>query len=87
MRLLGYSGLRIRDAVTLSHDRIQKRQAFPLHRENRDICFLPFSPFVIEVLNAIPENTFFLDRTVNAQNGSGDLAGKSNAALYLGWSS
>jgi len=49
--------------------------------------FCPLLPFVIEVLNAIPENTFFLDRTVNAQNGSGDLAGKSNAALYLGWSS
>ena len=49
--------------------------------------FSPLPPFVIEVLNAIPENTFFLDRTVNAQNGSGDLAGKSNAALYLGWSS
>jgi len=36
--------------------------------------FCPLLPFVIEVLNAIPENTFFLDRTVNAQNDSGDQA-------------
>jgi len=57
--LLRYSGLRIRDAASLSRDRIQNDKLFLYTAKTGTPVFCPLPPFVIEALNAIPESTYF----------------------------
>jgi hypothetical protein len=57
--LLLYSGLRIRDAATLSRNRIQGDKLFLYTAKTGTPVYCPLPPFVIEALNAIPESTYF----------------------------
>ena len=57
--LLRYSGLRIRDAVTLSRNRIQDGKLFLYTAKTGTAVYCPLPPFVIEALNAIPPSTYF----------------------------
>lgn len=52
--LLRYSGLRIRDAVTLSKDRIAGDKLFLYTAKTGTPVYCPLPPFVIEALNAAP---------------------------------
>src|SRR5256886_17223091 len=54
-----YSGLRIRDAATLSRNRIQGDKLFLYTAKTGTPVYCPLPPVVIEALNAIPENTYF----------------------------
>jgi len=57
--LLRYSGLRIRDAATLSRNRIQVDKLFLYTAKTGTPVYCPLPPFVMEALNAIPESTYF----------------------------
>jgi integrase/recombinase XerD len=57
--LLRYSGLRIRDAATLSRNRIQGDKLFLYTAKTGTPVYCPLPPFVMEALNAIPESTYF----------------------------
>jgi len=57
--LLRYSGLRIRDAATLSRNRIQGDKLFLYTAKTGTPVYCPLPPFVIDALNAIPESTYF----------------------------
>ena len=57
--LLRYSGLRIRDAVTLSRNRIQADKLFLYTAKTGTDVYCPLPPFVIEALNAIPTSTYY----------------------------
>jgi integrase len=58
--LLRYSGLRIRDAVTLSRDRIRDGKLFLLTAKTGTAVWCPLPECVIEALKAIPgERIFF----------------------------
>jgi integrase/recombinase XerD len=57
--LLRYSGLRIRDAATLSRDRIQNDKLFLYTAKTGTPVYCPLPPFVVEALKAIPESTYF----------------------------
>ena len=57
--LLRYSGLRIRDAVTLSRNRIQGDKLFLYTAKTGTAVYCPLPPFVIEALKAIPATTYF----------------------------
>ena len=57
--LLRYSGLRIRDAVTLSLNRIQNGKLFLYTAKTGTAVYCPLPPFVIEALNAILSSTYF----------------------------
>ena len=57
--LLRYSGLRIRDAVTLGRNRIQGDKLFLYTAKTGTAVYCPLPPFVMEALNAIPTSTYF----------------------------
>jgi integrase/recombinase XerD len=57
--LLRYSGLRIRDAVTLSRNRIQGDKLFLYTAKTGTAVYCPLPPFVIEALNEVPASTYF----------------------------
>jgi len=52
--LLRYSGLRIRDAVSLSRERIAEDKLLLRTMKTGTIVWLPLPPAVIEALSAIP---------------------------------
>ena len=57
--LLRYSGLRIRDAVTLSRNRIQDDKLFLYTAKTGTAVYCPLPPFVVKALDAIPASTYF----------------------------
>ena len=57
--LLRYSGLRIRDAATLSRNRIQGDKLFLYTAKTGTPVYCPLPPVVIEALDAIPESAYF----------------------------
>src|SRR5262249_25540283 len=57
--LLRYSGLRIRDAVTLSQDRIHDGKLFLYTAKTGTAVWCPLPPAVIEALQAIPALPYF----------------------------
>jgi hypothetical protein len=57
--LLRYSGLRIRDAVTLSRNLIQDDKFFLYTAKTGTAVYCPFPPFVVEALAAIPASAHF----------------------------
>jgi integrase len=57
--LLRYSGLRIRDAVTLERERITNGKLFLYQAKTGTAVFCPLPPFVVEVLEALPREQFF----------------------------
>ena len=61
MILLGelYSGLRIRDAITLSRNRIQDDKLFLYTAKTGTAVYCPLPPFVVKALDAIPASTYF----------------------------
>ncbi|HEV2196056.1 MAG TPA: tyrosine-type recombinase/integrase [Candidatus Acidoferrum sp.] len=64
--LLRYSGLRIRDAATLSRNRIQRDKLFLYTAKTGTPVYCPLPPFVMEALNAIPERTAYFFWTGNS---------------------
>jgi len=54
--MLRYSGLRIRDAVTLPRDRVQGDKLFLFTAKTGTLVYCPLPPFVILALAAIPAN-------------------------------
>ncbi len=58
--LLRYSGLRIRDAVTLSRDRIRDGKLHLTTAKTGTVVWCPLPPFVIEALEAIQGNGSFM---------------------------
>src|SRR5205814_8097662 len=56
---LRYSGLRIRDAVTLSRNRIQDHKLFLYTAKTGTAVYCPLPPFVVKALDAIPASTYF----------------------------
>jgi site-specific recombinase XerD len=57
--LLTYSGLRIRDAVTLPRNRIQADKLFLFTAKTGTPVYCPLPPIVVNALNAIPDSTYF----------------------------
>src|SRR5713101_5194584 len=57
--LLRYSGLRIRDAVTLSRNLIQDDKLFLYTAKTGTAVYCPLPPFVVEALSAIPASAYF----------------------------
>ena len=57
--LLRYSGLRIRDAVTLSRNRIQDDKLFLYTAKTGTAVYCPLPPFVVKALDVIPASTYF----------------------------
>jgi len=57
--LLRYSGLRIRDAITLSRNRIQDDKLFLYTAKTGTAVYCPLPPFVVKALDAIPASTYF----------------------------
>ena len=64
--LLRYRGLRIRDAATLSRNRIQGDKLFLYTAKTGTPVYCPLPPFVVEALNAIPERTAYFFWTGNS---------------------
>ncbi|MGB8848082.1 MAG: site-specific integrase, partial [Candidatus Acidiferrales bacterium] len=54
--LLRYSGLRIRDAVTLSRERISDDKLFLTTAKTGTVVWCPLPPFVLEALEAVTGN-------------------------------
>lgn len=57
--LLRYSGLRIRDAVTLERGRITDGKLFLYQAKTGTAVYCPLPPFVVEVLEALPGEKYF----------------------------
>ncbi len=57
--LLRYSGLRIRDAVTLGRNRIQGDKLFLYTAKTGTAVYCPLPPVVVNALNAIPESSYY----------------------------
>jgi integrase len=64
--LLRYSGLRIRDAATLSRSRIQGDKLFLFTAKTGTPVYCPLPPFLIDALNVIPERTAYFFWTGNS---------------------
>ena len=83
-----YSGLRIRDAATLSRNRIQGDKLFLHTAKTGTAVYCPMPPFVIEALNAIPENTaYFSGLEIQRQKTAAGVWQEVEAAVYFGRSS
>src|SRR6516162_1668068 len=83
-----YSGLRIRDAATLSRNRIQGDKLFLHTAKTGTAVYCPVPPFVIEALNAIPENTaYFSGLEIQRQKTAAGVWQEVEAAVYFGRSS
>jgi integrase/recombinase XerD len=71
--LLRYSGLRIRDAVTLSRDRIRDGKLFLYTAKTGTAVWCPLPPSLTEALEAVPgEPYFFWTGTSNPKSCVGD---------------
>lgn len=57
--LLQYSGLRIRDAVTLPRNRVQGDKLFLFTAKTGTAVYCPLPPVVMTALNAIPGSTYY----------------------------
>ena len=57
--LLRYSGLRIRDAVTLSRKRVQNDKLFLYTAKTGTAVYCPLPSFVVQALAAIPASEYF----------------------------
>ena len=57
--LLRYSGLRIRDAVTLARNRIQADKLFLFTAKTGTAVYCPLPPIVMSALHAIPASTYY----------------------------
>ena len=57
--LLRYSGLRIRDAVTLERGRITDGKLFLYQAKTGTAVYCPLPPFVVELLEALPGKKYF----------------------------
>jgi len=57
--LLRHSGLRIRDAVTLSRDRVTNEKLFLYTAKTGTAVYCPLPPFVVQALDVIPASTYF----------------------------
>ncbi len=76
MLLLRYSGLRIRDAVTLPRNRVQGDKLFLFTAKTGTPVYCPLPPIVLNALNAIPKARItsgrdFRNRKVLSVIGSG----------------
>jgi integrase len=58
--LLRYSGLRIRDAVTLGRDRIRDGKLFLYTAKTGTAVWCPLPPFVLEAIEAIPQKGHYI---------------------------
>lgn len=58
--LLRYSGLRIRDGVTLRRDRIRNGKLFLYTAKTGTAVWCPLPPFVIDALEAVPQGGEFI---------------------------
>ncbi len=54
VRLMQFTGLRIRDMATLSHDRIKDGKLYLRTAKTGTAVFCPLPPIVLEALAAIP---------------------------------
>jgi integrase/recombinase XerD len=81
--LLRYSGLRFRDAATLSRDRIQNDKLFLYTAKTGTPVFCPLPPFVIEALNAIPESTYFFWTGVSTPRTAAGIWQESLKRLFI----
>jgi integrase/recombinase XerD len=72
--LLRYSGLRIRDAVTLSRERVNDGRLFLYTAKTGTSVYCPLPPFVISALEAIPRagNFFFWTGESKPKSAVGD---------------
>ncbi len=59
VHLLRYSGLRIRDAITLPRNRVQGDKLFLFTAETGTPVYCPLPPVVMNALNAIPDSTYY----------------------------
>jgi integrase/recombinase XerD len=59
VHLLRYSGLRIRDAVTLPRNRVQGDKLFLFTAKTGTPVYCPLPPVVMNALNAIPDSTYY----------------------------
>ena len=57
--LLRYSGLRIRDAVTLARNRVRGDKLFLFTAKTGTAVYCPLPPVVINALDDIPESTYY----------------------------
>jgi integrase len=57
--LLRYSGLRIRDAVTLARNRVQSDKLFLFTAKTGTPVYCPLPPVVMNALNAIPDSAYY----------------------------
>jgi len=57
--LLRYSGLRIRDAITLPRNRVQGDKLFLFTAKTGTPVYCPLPPVVMNALNAIPDSTYY----------------------------
>src|SRR5579859_1004647 len=57
--LLRYSGLRIRDAVTLARNRVQGDKLFLFTAKTGTPVYCPLPPVVMNALNAIPDSAYY----------------------------
>ena len=57
--LLRYSGLRIRDAITLPRNRVQGDKLFLFTAKTGTPVYCPLPPVVMNALNAIPASTYY----------------------------
>jgi integrase/recombinase XerD len=57
--LLRYSGLRIRDAVTLPRHRVQGDKLFLFTAKTGTPVYCPLPPVVMNALNAVPDSTYY----------------------------
>jgi integrase/recombinase XerD len=57
--LLRYSGLRIRDAVTLARDRLRGDKLFLFTAKTGTAVYCPLPPVLIKALDDIPESTYY----------------------------
>lgn len=85
--VLRYSGLRIRDVVTLPKSKIVKRTAIPLHRQNRNPSILPASGLCgggARDLSRRQRNLFLLVRPISTEERRGRLATQFAQAICVG---
>lgn len=82
--LLRYSGLRIRDAVTLSRNRIQGDKLFLYTRQNGHCGLLSASSVCRSSQRDSRERLLLLDWIIKTEERSGGLAAKFEAAPHFG---
>jgi len=82
--LLRYSGLRIRDAITLPRNRVQGDKLFLFTAKTGTPVYCPLPPVVMNALNAIPDSTYYFGpgfRNQKVQWGIGSAASSGSSSL------